>query len=202
MFDAVFERRAIALSGVAPVMFGDEFGFRSGDERLRRPCDSCREFAPTPRPFPRVTHRALIRIGCGRKLDLAPHRQRDVLLVVSPARDECDRRTRHNLFDEDHPASQFVARMMPHIEPQVDLIEVRVKWNAKPKYARVEEPKPDEAHERATVPEVEFRPMRHTARQQRRIDFIVQHHQMPPLGREERAGGSGQGIRRHELALL
>jgi hypothetical protein len=67
--------------------------------------------------------------------------------VINPPRDRGNRTARNNLLDEDHTTLHYAGVAPPHIESQIHLIEVAMKRNWNSAQARVQEPKPDQAHE-------------------------------------------------------
>src|SRR5438445_12572518 len=110
------------------------------------------------------------------------HRQRDVVLAVDTPRDKCNGPTRHQLFDEDDATTPYPLGLAPHIESKVDLFEVPVAGDRRPENSRVEKLEADDAHKAVPGPRIELTSCRHAPRENRRIDLVVEHGEIAPLG--------------------
>src|SRR5262249_18032839 len=110
MFDPVFDAAAVALRGVAPVMFGDELLFRTFDERSRLAGGPRADVMPRSAVAPRIFDRPVRRDRSVVQIYSAPHPPRDVIFVVNGAGHGRDRPSRRDLFDEDHAAPPSVFR--------------------------------------------------------------------------------------------
>jgi len=64
-----------------------------------------------------------------RLYDAMPHRQRDIVFVEHQPRHFRHRIARHHFLNKHHAAARFVAFATPHVEAQVDLVEIRMQRN-------------------------------------------------------------------------
>ena len=152
----VFERAAVALPRVAPVVLGDELGLRAGDERLRRAVTRWRRRrSARPRCCQRYATAPPARGSRSMACAIA---HREVGLVVDPARDGGDGPARHQLADEhDGPPQRAVLGDAAHVEAQVHLVEAAMARDRHAGEPRVLEAEADEADERLPEPRVERR---------------------------------------------
>src|ERR1043165_3110746 len=116
------------------------------------------------------------------------HRQRYVVFIIKCARHEGDCPAGHEFLDEGDgtPLGASVAAF--DVEAQVDFSEIAVEWNRKAQHARVEEHETHEADQRAPLPQIQLGARRHTPRENRRIDLVIEHGEIAPFGGEENAG--------------
>ena len=121
------------------------------------------------------------------------HGQGAVRLAVKRAGHKGDEVARHQFTHEDHPAPPFPSHLTPHVEAEVHLLKVPVMREGKAQHARVEKTKSDHAYESLAVVEIQFRAARHEWAQHRRINRVVQHRELTPLGGEEGFGPLDRG---------
>src|SRR5262249_7719881 len=133
MFDAVFATAA-AKTGVAPVMFGDEFRVRAGGNRLRLADSAHLERFPFSPPAPGICNAQV----CIEMIDLMFHWQGDVVFAVKRACDERDRAFWNQFANEDDAAPPHVGRFLADGESQVHFLEVAMKRNWQSEHARIE----------------------------------------------------------------
>src|ERR1039457_3744938 len=135
---------------------------------------------------PRVRHHIRSCSRAGLPSDVVQHRERNVVFSVKSPRSQRDRDARHDLLHEDDRAAPSAARHASHIETQVYFFEVAVKGNRCAEDARVEEQKPDDAHECSIVTLIQLGSSGHERRQHLRIDLESQHRQMTPFSGQKR----------------
>jgi hypothetical protein len=111
--------------------------------------------------------------------------------VVDEVRDGRDGGARHELLHE-HDAAPVrqvplgVGHVAAHVEAEVQFLEVAVEGDGDAQHPRVEEEEPHDADPAAPVVEVELGAGGHAIAQKRRVDRVVEHHEVAPLGGEER----------------
>src|SRR5665213_1629508 len=128
------------------------------------------------------------------------HGQGEVRLVIKIAGDPCNRSARNELFDEDDAASPAINGAMANVKAKIDLFKIAMKRNRDVAYSRVQKTKADHAHERAAIPRVQLRAAWHAGGEQLRVNFEVEHRDVPPLRGEKRAGGLNE-VRFHSSKL-
>ena len=188
----VLERAAVALPRVAPVVLGDELGFRAGDERLRRAGDAGADGKAAAAMLPAVRHRAA---GARIEVNRVSHAHGEVGLVVEPSRHGGDRAARHQLADEhDGAAHAAVLGDATHVEAQVHLVEAAMAGDRHAGEPRVLEAEADEADQRLPEPRIEGGAGGHERRQERRRAGVVEEHEVLPAGGEEGAPRRGRHV--------
>lgn len=65
---------------------------------------------------------------------------------------------------------------VPHVATQIHFVKVAMEGNRDTAHARIQKPETDQAYVRASLPKVDLDATRHMRREQRRIDFVIQHH--------------------------
>jgi hypothetical protein len=112
--------------------------------------------------------------------------QRNVLLVIKRPGNECDRTARNQFADEHDSPADLVPLLSPHIKAKIHFLEIRVHRNRqKAEQFCFEKSKTDETDEDLAVPAIKFGSCRNEREKQARLNFIVQHRQMLPLGAKE-----------------
>src|SRR5437764_7713419 len=114
MLDAVLTAPA-PHSGVAPIMFGDEFRVRAARNRLRFAGGAHFERLPFP-SAPTGIFDAQLKIDM---IDLVFHRQGEVVFAVKRARDDGDRPTRYQFTNKDHAASPGVGGFFSNVKAEI-----------------------------------------------------------------------------------
>lgn len=112
-----------------------------------------------------------------------PHRMAEVVLAISEAGDLCDQPLRHDLANKGNSPSAVGAFATPDIKAKVYLVKIRVERESQsPQDLSAKELETDETDERAPVEEVQLSAARNAVPQQVRIDLIIQHDEITPLG--------------------
>src|SRR6185369_8902980 len=127
------------------------------------------------------------------------HGKRHVVLTVKHPGQPGDREARDQLLHEDHPAAVVPAvltasrRPPPHVEAEVDLLEIAVEGDGDALDDRLREHEPDDADVRLAAERVERGPRGHPALEQGRVDLVVQQDQPPPFRAQEDRHGAPAG---------
>src|SRR5271154_2192495 len=115
-----------------------------------------------------------------------PHRVPAVIFAVGNPREPRHCSLRHNLSNEDDSAAVAIVRAPPDVEPQVDLVKIRVEGKREiSKKLRAQKPKSHQTYVRLAAKRIEVRPARDVILQQPRIHLVIQHYQVAPLRREK-----------------
>src|SRR5690606_33485660 len=93
--------------------------------------------------------------------------------------------TRHDLFNENNPSANFAIHSSLYVESQIDLLKIHVKRHTNSQNTRVQEHKPDKAHETLPIVKIEFAARRNERLDQRRINRVIRHYQVAPFGCKE-----------------
>jgi hypothetical protein len=109
----------------------------------------------------------------------------DVVLLKKAARDEGDQGSGNDLLDEHHTPTPSIRTATPNVESQVDLVKISMKGKGNRQHPRVQETKCHECDEYHSPPPIKHGANGQQSGQERRIDLIVQHHEIPPLSREK-----------------
>jgi hypothetical protein len=126
MLDAIFNRAAIPLPRVAPIMLRDEFLFRTGFRRARvTPCPRL-YLSPLGAVEPRVF---AIDPAILVALDIVAHWDREVRLVVHEPRSASDRSARNELANKHYTAPHFPSDVTSYVEAQVHFGERAMTGN-------------------------------------------------------------------------
>src|SRR5262245_47428767 len=183
---AVLAGPSVSLRRVSPVVLRDEFGLASGHQRKELSGYGKRQVIPTARDRPGIDHRLHpLRLASG-PTDLVVHRYGRVLLVVEDARHQGDRRARHQLLHEHDPPPPTLRRLAPHVEAQVDLLEVAMAGHGDAEDPGAQEQEADHAEVGAALPLVELGPAGDPIRQRGPVHFVVEQRQVAPCGLQER----------------
>ncbi len=121
------------------------------------------------------------------RLDPVTHAHCRVLLAIDKPRHRSDRQLRDDLANEDNATPPSIRLLATHIKAEVHLLEVPISRNRNADHPRIEEHEADHADEGPPLPVVELRTIGHQVAEQPRIDCIVEHHQMSPIGSQEGA---------------
>src|SRR5436190_23423699 len=113
------------------------------------------------------------------------HRYGNIVFSVKRPRYDSHCAPRHKFPDKNHATPPCVRRFSPDVEAQIYFFEIAVQRNWKTQEACIEKQKPNDTEESLTVFEIDFRFGRNQRHDQPRIDHIIQHRQITPVGREE-----------------
>ena len=183
MFDLILDRAAVALCAVTPVVFGDKL-FEAADLwKFERAVRVNPHVVPAAGRLEGVFYRFVGAASFVVEREAVSHRQGDVGLVVDPPRYGCDGPAGHDFFDEHDTSTDFVAHFSADVESQVKFLEVSMQRNGKSPQGSSQKHEPDEADVRLAAVQVELRTPRHQRLQQFRIDPVIEHCQVAPLGR-------------------
>ena len=110
------------------------------------------------------------------------HWESEVAFPVECTSDEGNRAARHKLADENYAASPGVGRFFPHVEAQVHFFEIAMQRDRKTEKTSIEKQKSDNADERLAVFIIDLGPHRNKPFNQSRINDVIQHRQITPVG--------------------
>jgi hypothetical protein len=180
MFDAVFAA-FFPASGVAPIMFGNEFLVRSlrGALRLTGRCHG--ERFPTPPAPPLI----LGKKAAPFVFEDVAHGQRQIRLSVKDPCNERDSSTRHQLADEDHATAPFLCAFSPNIKAEIHFFEVAMERDWQADHARIEKQKADDAEEGLSIVEIELGLSRNKRLKNFWIDGEIEHGEITPVRRQK-----------------
>src|SRR6185436_2398831 len=114
-----------------------------------------------------------------------PHRAGDVILVVEESRGIAHQECRHDLFDENDAAPPFFTSKSPHIKPQIHLFKALVKKHRDPEDLRPLEKKSNQRYVSNAAIGIDDGASRCERLKQFTLDWIIEHHQIAPFGREK-----------------
>src|SRR6266545_4115615 len=203
MFYAIFAA-TVPHTGVAPVMFGNKFGMRTGGNRLRFAGCAHLEKFPLLSASPAVLD-AQFSIDV---LYIVLHRESEVALSIKCTGNEGNRTAWHKLADENYTTSPGVSRLSSHVETQIHFFEIAMQRDRETEKTCIEKKESDNADERLAVFIIDLRPGRNERFNQSRIDDVIQQRQITPVsgkkwfhGRVRRSQTSVYGIN-HSLGGL
>jgi hypothetical protein len=135
-------------------------------------------------PLPPIFRRNVSRIP----LDAMRHRASIMFFSVQPPRQPSDSGTRHQ-FAHKHPApALFAARAPPDIKTQIHFVEISVEGNCQESVKLgAQKLKSNDAYKRPASKRIRLNSARNILPQNLRLNFVVQHHQVAPLRRQEDA---------------
>src|SRR6185312_11562001 len=170
---------------VSPIVFGNELLFTSGLNWLRHRRGLNSEALPDLVMPPVVADANALR----RADDAATCRQGRVGLFVQRVRDDRNSGSWHKLAHKNDAALLGpIGLNTLHIEPQIDLLKPRMKRNAQPLQPGVVEQESDQRNITLALIQIELNPSREPRRKRHRLDGILRHDQLAPLGSEKRRG--------------
>ena len=111
------------------------------------------------------------------------HGHATVVFTECNASNGCDSIFRHEFANEDDASLPLV----PHVEAKVHLFKRAVKWNRDSREAGVLELEAHKARIGFAVELIELRACGNERLEQRRVDGVVEHKEMAPVGGEERS---------------
>src|SRR4029077_16254684 len=180
VFDAIFAA-TVPHTGVAPVMFSNKFGMRTGGNRLRFTGCAHLEKFPLLSASPAILD-AQFSIDV---LYIVLHRESEVALSIKCPGNEGNHTTRHKLADENDTASPGVSRFSSHVEAQIYFLEIAIPRDRKTQKTCIEIQKSDGGDECLAVLIIDLRSDRNERFNQSRIDDVIQHRQITPVSSEK-----------------
>src|SRR5579863_4413838 len=142
MRDVVLDTTAGSFRRITPKMLGNELFQTPFLRPCRRTHGLSRQRAPLAADLPFILEGLTQFVG----FDVVPHRK--VLIILAVCQTSCHRNcvSGHHLGDENDPSAILAAFFVTHIEAEIYLIEIRVKWNRETaKQLGAAEPKSDKA---------------------------------------------------------
>src|SRR5271163_729692 len=127
MGNVIFECVSVSLSGITPIVLGNELlqaavrGLRGTGRCLRR------ELTPRAVELPSI----LGRLDRPMHVDAVLHWKTEVVLLIRKPGDLCNCPPGHYFGDEDDASPVLVPGVTANIKPQVDLVEIGVKRDRK-----------------------------------------------------------------------
>jgi hypothetical protein len=91
------------------------------------------------------------------------------------------------LADEDHAATHLAADLAAYVEAQVHFLERAVPRDRDAEHARIAKEETDDAHVQRSATAIHFDARGYERGEQGRRNLVVQHHEVAPLGSEERS---------------
>ena len=180
MLDVVFAQAA-AAGRIAPVVLGNELLVAAPDQWLRRAAGQNADRFPFLPALPAILDVQRVAFV----LDQMAHRQDAVGLAVNSAGDEGDRPARHQFADKSDAAAPALSGFAADVEPQVDFLEIAEHRDTHTEDFGFQKAEADDADVGFAAEKVEFRAPRNQWLERRRVNRIIAHDQVAPLGSEE-----------------
>ena len=181
MFDPIFTASR-PHTGIAPIMFGDEFFVRTERVRLRFAVRVHGEMFPFIAAAPLVfrSHNSIF------VFHFAAHREGHIRLAVENARGDGDGDFGDEFADENDAASPGVGGFFAHVKAQIYFFEIAMAWNGQAADNCVIEEEADDAEVSFVVVEIDLGAGGHMRREDFRIDGEVEHGEVTPVRGQKR----------------